>query len=59
MTLFKELCIFYHSVLENRKLLVSLSISNFKEQYLGSYFGALWSIVRPLLSLLQYGLFLA
>lgn len=45
----KEFYRFIKHIKANKKLLITLSVSDFREQYLGSYFGALWAIIRPLL----------
>ena len=49
MRYFKEFYRFIKHILENRKLLSTLSFNDFKEQYLGSYLGIVWAILRPLL----------
>ena len=45
----KEFYRFLKHIGESRKLLVTLSNNDFKEQYLGSYLGIAWSILRPAL----------
>ena len=38
---------FLSHVITSRKLLVTLSYTDFKEQYLGSYLGVFWALFRP------------
>lgn len=45
----KEFYRFLKHILENKRLLATLSYSDFKEQYLGSYLGVTWAILRPLM----------
>ncbi len=49
MRYFKEFYRFLKHIVKNKKLLVTLSVADFKEQYLGSYLGVVWAILRPLL----------
>lgn len=49
MRYFKEFYRFLKHIVESRKLLFSLAYNDFQEQYLGSYLGAIWSIIRPIL----------
>lgn len=49
MRYFKEFYRFLKHILENKKLLITLSVNDFKEQYLGSYLGIVWAMLRPLL----------
>jgi len=45
----KEFYRFLKHIFENRRLLFTLSSNDFKQQYLGSYLGVTWAILRPLL----------
>ena len=45
----KEFYRFLKHIVESRKLLFTLSYNDFKEQYLGSYLGIIWAILRPLM----------
>ena len=49
MRYFKEFYRFLKHVLESRKLLFTLSYTDFKEEYLGSYLGIFWAFLRPAL----------
>ncbi len=49
MRYFKEFYRFLKHIRESRQLLITLSYNDFKEQYLGSYLGIVWAILRPLL----------
>jgi len=44
----KEFYRFLKHIVENKRLLVTLVKNDFKEQYLGSYFGIVWAFVQPL-----------
>jgi ABC-type polysaccharide/polyol phosphate export permease len=52
MRYIKEFYRFLKHISESRKLLFTLAYSDFKEQYLGSYLGIFWAILRPLLFVL-------
>jgi ABC-type polysaccharide/polyol phosphate export permease len=45
----KEFYRFLKHIVKNKKLLFTLSYNDFKEQYLGSYLGIVWAILRPLM----------
>ncbi len=45
----KEFYRFIKHIVKNKKLIIELSINDFQEQYLGSYLGAAWALIRPLL----------
>lgn len=42
------------SLYENRKLIMSMSKSDFKSRYSGSYFGTVWAVVQPLMTILIF-----
>lgn len=46
---FKEFYRFIKHIFESRKLLLTLSYTDFKEQYSGSYLGIAWAVIRPAL----------
>lgn len=47
MKYLKEFYRFLKHIKNNRKLLFTLAYSDFKQQYLGSYLGILWAVLRP------------
>lgn len=47
MRYFKEFYRFIKHLINNRKLLAILSHNEFKEEYLGSYLGIVWAVIRP------------
>lgn len=47
MRYIKELYRFLKHITKSRKLLFTLAHTDFKEEYLGSYLGVLWAILRP------------
>jgi len=49
MEYLKEFYKFLNHLVESRKLLFTLSYNDFKEQYLGSYLGIFWAVLRPAL----------
>ena len=49
MRYIKEFFRFLKHIKENKNLLKTLTLVDFKEQYLGSYFGIVWAFVRPLM----------
>lgn len=42
------------SIYKNRKLIISLSLKDFKSKYLGSYLGVLWAFIQPAFMILVY-----
>lgn len=38
----------------NRKLLINMSKSDFKSRFSGSYFGVVWAVVQPLMTILIF-----
>lgn len=47
MRLVSEFNQFCRHLLQSRKLLITLSIDNFKQEYFGSYLGLIWAFIRP------------
>lgn len=43
-----------HSIYHDRRLLMNLSVQDFKRRFAGSYFGVLWGFVNPLLTMIVY-----
>ncbi|MBL1229659.1 ABC transporter permease [Enterococcus sp. BWB1-3] len=39
---------------QNRKLIMTLSINDFKTKYAGSYFGIMWAFIQPVTTILVY-----
>jgi len=52
MIYINEFKLFVFHLLKSRKLLFSLAKNDFREQYLGSYLGILWAVIRPSLFVL-------
>lgn len=52
MRYLKELYRFLKHIRESKRLLVTLSYSDIKDKYLGSYLGVFWAILRPTLFIL-------
>ena len=52
MRYLKEFFRFLKHIGESRKLLFTLAYNDFKEQYLGSYLGIIWALLRPALFIL-------
>ncbi len=48
----KEFLRFIKHIISSRNLLLTLAYNDFKEQYLGSYLGVFWAILRPSLFIL-------
>ena len=44
------------NIVKNSKIVVSLSLSDFKRRFVGSYFGIIWMFVQPLATVLVYTL---
>ena len=43
-----------NDIFKNKKIIYQLSISNFKNRFVGSYFGVVWMFVNPLATILVY-----
>ncbi len=52
MRYIKEFFRFIRHIIRSKKLLVTLAYNDFQEQYLGSYLGIIWAILRPALFIL-------
>jgi lipopolysaccharide transport system permease protein len=52
MRYIKEFYRFLKHLKNSRKLILTLAYNDFKEQYLGSYLGILWAVIRPSLFIL-------
>ncbi len=48
LNIFKEFKNFLSHINKNRQLIMTLTINDFKKQYLGSYFGLFWAFVQPI-----------
>ncbi len=44
----KEIVMFLKDIIQNRQLLLSLAINDFKVKFAGSYFGIIWAFVQPI-----------
>lgn len=49
MSVFSENCNTIKSFYQAKKLIIDMSISDFKYQFLGSYLGVAWAVLRPLI----------
>ncbi|AJI56184.1 ABC-2 type transporter family protein [Francisella philomiragia] len=47
MRLFKEFYRFIKHLINSRRLIFVLAYNQFKEEYLGSYLGIVWAVIRP------------
>lgn len=56
MKVFNRLYNLIHAIYQDRQLLANLSMQDFKRRFAGSYFGALWGFVNPLLTMVVYWL---
>lgn len=50
--IFKSFYRFSRDIIKSKNLLLTLSINDFKEQFLGSYLGVFWAVLRPSLFML-------
>lgn len=51
---YDKLAILPQELLQNRRLIWKLSKNDFKKRYAGSYMGALWALVQPVVTVLMY-----
>ncbi len=47
MRLFVEFVQFVNNLIKDRRLLVTLAVDDFKQEYLGSYLGLIWAFLKP------------
>jgi ABC-type polysaccharide/polyol phosphate export permease len=47
MRLFSEFIHFIRDLIKNRRLLLTLAVDDFKQEYLGSYLGLIWAFIKP------------
>lgn len=47
MRIFIEFIQFIKNLIQNRKLLITLAVDDFKQEYLGSYLGLIWAFIKP------------
>jgi len=52
INIFKSFYRFLKDIVRSRDLLFALSVNDFKEQFLGSYLGIFWAVLRPSLFML-------
>ncbi len=52
--LFKKSILLLKGIFSDRRLLFSLAFKDFKRRFAGSYFGAAWGFIQPLLNLIVY-----
>lgn len=50
----KRLLVLPKELLQNRKLILKLSVNDFKTKYAGSYLGIVWAFVQPIVTILVY-----
>lgn len=50
-TIYRELKVFFNQLARNKSLLLSLTINDFKAQYMANYLGLLWAFAQPLVML--------
>ena len=47
MTYFRQFLIFLRELVKNRRIIIELTKSDFRQKYLGSYLGIIWAFVHP------------
>lgn len=50
----KDVLVFVKDVWRNKKLMMSLSVNDFKIKYAGSYFGITWAFVQPICTIIIF-----
>ena len=50
----KRLLVLPKELLQNRNLILKLSVNDFKTKYAGSYLGIVWAFVQPIVTILVY-----
>lgn len=50
----KKIIDFVYQLYKNRKLIIRLSINDFKTKYAGSYLGIIWAFIQPIVTVLVY-----
>lgn len=54
MSKFKRICSLIKEIYKNRKLIMKLSVNDFKTKYAGSYFGVIWAFIQPVVTVVVY-----
>jgi len=54
MSMISNFYFFLKDLVRNRRLIVDLTIKDFKTRYLGTYLGLIWAFVQPTVSILIY-----
>lgn len=50
----KEIAAFFKDLYQNKWLIFSLAVNDFKTKYAGSYFGIIWAFVQPICTILVF-----
>lgn len=50
----KEIVAFFRDLYQNKQLIFSLAVNDFKTKYAGSYFGIIWAFVQPICTILVF-----
>lgn len=50
----KEIAAFFRDLYQNKRLIFSLAVNDFKTKYAGSYFGIVWAFVQPVCTILVF-----
>ena len=50
----KKLMVLPMELLQNRRLILKLSVNDFKTKYAGSYLGIVWAFIQPIVTILVY-----
>lgn len=50
----KKIIDFVYQLYKNRKLIIRLSVNDFKTKYAGSYLGIVWAFIQPIVTVLVY-----
>ena len=45
---------YFLNILRSRRLILALSFKDFKKRYAGSYFGAIWAFITPIMTVVMY-----
>lgn len=52
--LFREISDVSQSIYRDRRLMLSLAAKDFQRRFSGTYFGAIWAVVQPMLTIIVY-----
>jgi len=54
INIIKQFCLFWIDLIKSRRLILDLTINDFRTKYLGSYLGIMWAFIQPSITILIF-----